>query len=382
MLKSFKYALKPTKSQKALLDKHIDQCRFIYNLALETKRTAWESANIRLGAYELCKQLTDLKEVSPWLKEVNTQSLQQSIIDLEYAYNHYFTTNAKHPCFKKKQFSGSFRVPQKCYLKEDKLSIPKFREGIKIIIHRQPEGVVKSCTITRTSVGKYFVSVLCNIEKDYPELKTICESTLIGIDLGIKTFIVTSENEIFLNPKNLNKVKSKLSFLSRKLFKFKGQKTRIKLSRLHEKVKNKRLDYLHKVSTTLVKNHDSLAVETLKIKNLMQNKKLAFSIADVSWGQFLVLLEYKCKWNGVNLLKIGTFYPSSKTCFSCNSINSKLSLNDRDWICTECGVLHDRDLNAALNIKRQAFNQYLSGTDREIQNELSTIVEVMTSEAY
>lgn len=383
MLKAFKYRLNPTEKQAILLNKHIGANRFIYNLALETKQIAYAGSKHNLSCFELHSQLKDLKEELPWLKEINSQSLQQTITNLDKAYTSFFKGQNSFPKFKKKSNGGSFNIPQRVIVEDEKLNIPKFRKenSIDIILHRPLKGEIRQATISRTPTGKYFVSILCETG-DLNKIKLkIKENTTIGIDLGINNFAVTSNGEVFENPKYLRKAQDKLKFTQSKYSKHKGKKTKDRLVILHEKVSNKRKDYLHKVSTKLVRENQTISLENLNVSGMMKNHKLAQSISDVSWSTFVKMLEYKAEWYGTNILKIGRFEPSSKTCSSCGYINKELTLKDREWKCIKCNSEHDRDVNAAINIKNFSLKNILSGTDRKNHDELPTLVGVMTHEA-
>lgn len=382
MFKAYKYRIYPTKAQAELINKHIGSCRFIYNLALETKQIAYAGNKVNLSCFDLIKQLPDLKKELVWLKEINSQSLQATISNLDTAFTKFFKGQADFPNFKKKTSRQSFNVPQNVTIEDNALIIPKFKKGVDIVLHREFKGTIKQCTISRTPTNKYFASILVDTKIEAPEKKPIAENTTTGIDLGIKSFLVSSDGKEFDNPKYLKKALLKLKFTQRKYSKHKGKHTKIKLAALHEKVANKRKDFLHKVSTQLIKNHDSIAIEDLNIKGMVKNHKLAQSITDVGWGMFCTMLEYKAGWYGNNILKIGRFDPSSKTCNVCGGINKELSLKDREWTCINCGTLLNRDENAAINIKNFALKNHLSEEHRhENQNELPTLVGVMTSEA-
>jgi len=383
VLKAFKYRLNPTKEQTVLLNKHIGATRFLYNLALETKQTAWASNKVNLTRYDLQKQLTDLKSECEWLKEVNSQSLQVALMHLDAAYLLFFKGQNSFPNFKKKSNGGSFNIPQNVLLENGKLIIPKFKKGIDIVLHRETKGTIRQATISRTPTGKYFVSILCETGEAIKPKAKIKESTTIGIDLGIKTYIVASDGKEFDNPKFLRKAQSKLKYVQRKYSKRKGKRTSKKLAILHEKVANQRKDFLHKTSSELIKNHDSLAIEDLAVSNMVKNHKLAQSISDAGWSTFVTMLEYKAEWYGKNILKIGRFEPSSKLHASCGHINKDLTLSDREWVCPKCGEVVFRDVNAAINIKSFALKNHLSAEHRlKNRNELPTLVGVMTSEAH
>lgn len=383
VLKAFKYRIYPTLKQAVLIDRHIGSCRFLYNLALETKQIAYAGSQSNLSCFDLIKQIPDLKKECEWLIEINSQSLQQSINNLDIAYNKFFKGQANFPKFKSKNKSTqSFNIPQSVFIKNSKLSIPKFREGIKITIHRTFEGKIKQATISKTPTGKYFASILVETTDNITPKKKITVENTIGIDLGIKDFLISTNGEKLANPRCLKKSISKLKYIQRKYSKRKGKRTKIKLQKIHEKIANQRKDFLHKVSTKLVKNHDTIAIETLRVKNMLQNHKLAQSINDVSWGAFVAMLEYKAEWYGTNIIKIGTFEPSSKTCSSCGHIKKDLTLSDREWTCESCSTLHDRDENAAKNIKNFALRNYMvQGTSTKNHSELPALVGVLTYEA-
>ena len=384
MLKAFKYRLNPNEEQKVLLNKHVGASRFIYNLALETKQIAYAGNKHNLSCFELHSQLKELKEELLWLKEINSQSLQQAITNLDKAYTAFFKGQNSFPKFKKKSNGGSFNIPQRVKVEKDKLIIPKFtkKNGIDIILHRPLKGDIRQATISKTPTGKYFVSILCETGETNKVKPKIKEETTIGIDLGIKDFVITSDGEVFDNPKYLKKSLDKLKYIQRKYSKNKGKKTKQKLAKLHEKVINKRKDYLHKVSTKLVRENQTIGLETLNVSGMIKNHNLAQSISNVSWSTFVNMLEYKAEWYGTNILKIGRFEPSSKTCSNCGNINKDLTLKDREWTCKGCGTHHDRDINAAINIKNFSLRNILSGTDRKNHDELLTLVKVMTHEAH
>lgn len=381
MLKAFKYKINPTKEQSILLDKHIGASRFVYNLALEVKQMAWAGNKVNLSCFALHSQLKDLKTECEWLKEINSQSLQQSITNLDKAYTAFFKGQNSFPKFKKKSDGGSFNIPQNVLLKNGKLVIPKFKKGIDIILHRPIKGEIRQATISRTPTGKYFVSILCETGEAIKTKAKIRESTTVGIDLGIKTFIVASDGKEFDNPKFLRKAQSKLKYVQRKYSKYKGKRTKNKLAKLHEKVDNQRKDFLHKTSSELIKNHDSLAIEDLNVKGMLANHKLAQSISDAGWSSFITMLEYKADWYSKNILKIGRFEPSSKLHANCGYINKELTLSDREWTCPKCSEVVLRDVNAAINIKSFALRNILSGTDRKNQGKLPTLVGALTLEA-
>lgn len=381
MLKAFKYRIYPTNEQSVLINKHIGSCRFVYNLALECKQTAYISNRTNLSGFELINQLPDLKKECIWLKEINSQSLQQSIINLEKAFTNFFKGQNKYPNFKKKSARQSFNIPANVELIENKVCFPKFKKGVKIVLHRPVKGVIKQATISKTSTEKYFISILCETNEKLQEKSIPTENKTIGIDLGLKSFLVTSNGETFDNPRFLKKSQSKLKYIQSKFSKHKGKRTKLKLASLHEKIANQRKNFLQTTSTKLIRDNQSIAIEDLNIIDMYKNHTLSKSVSDVGWGMFIDMLKYKADWYGNNILQIGRFEPSSKTCSRCGNFNKKLALSDREWICDKCGANHDRDLNASVNIKNFALKNYLSAEHRhENQNELPTMVGVLTSE--
>jgi len=383
MFKAFKYRLYPSEPQKELIAKHIGSSRFVYNLALETKNTAYLGSKHNFSPFDLIKQLPELKKECEWLKEVNSQSLQQSIQNMDIAFKKFFK-GAGFPKFKSKhRGKQSFSIPQNVLVDDNKLVIPKFKEGIDIVLHRPIKGTIKSATISVTPTGKYFVSILVDTNIEMPIKAPIAESTTIGIDLGIKTFLVTSDGLEIENPKNLRKAQSKLKYVQRKYSKNKGNRTKQRIALLHEKVVNKRKDFLHKVSTKLIRENQTIALETLAVSNMVKNHNLAQAISDVSWSTFVSMLEYKADWYGKNILRIGRFSPSSKTCSGCGTINKELTLKDRKWTCPKCNSVLDRDKNASINIKSFALKDKLSVEHTlKNQDELPRLRGVLTSESH
>jgi len=382
MFKAFKYRIFPTEPQKELIAKHIGSSRFVYNLALETKNTAYLGSKHNFSPFDLIKQLPELKKECEWLKEVNSQSLQQSIQNMDIAFKKFFK-GAGFPKFKSKhRGKQSFSIPQNVIVENKKLIIPKFKEGIDIVLHREIKGTIKSATISVTPTGKYFVSILCDTKEELPAKDPIKENSTIGIDLGIKDFAITSEGEVFENPKYLRKAQSKLKYVQRKYSKHKGKRTKKKLSKLYEDVVNKRKDFLHKTSTKLIRENQTICLEDLAVSNMVKNHNLAQAISDVSWSTFVTMLEYKADWYGKNILRIGRFAPSSKTCSCCGYINKELTLKDRKWTCPKCNSVLDRDVNASINIKSFALKNNLSGEHRlKNQDELPRLLGVLTTEA-
>lgn len=383
MLRGLKYRLYPTNSQKELIAKHIGSSRFVYNHALETKITAYIGSKHNFSSFDLIKRLPDLKKEHTWLKEVNSQSLQQAIQNMDIAFKKFFK-GAGFPKYKSKhKGKQSFSIPQNVLVDGNKLVIPKFKEGIEIVLHREIKGIIKSASINVTPTGKYFVSILVDTNAGIPIKAPIKENTTIGVDLGIKNFAITSNSEVFENPKFLRKAQSKLKYVQRKYSKNKGKRTGLRLALLHEKVTNKRKDFLHKVSTKLIRENQTIALETLSVSSMVKNNCLAQAIIDASWSTFVAMLEYKADWYGKNILRIGRFAPSSKTCSCCGFINKGLTLKDREWACPKCFSILDRDINASINIKSFALKNHLSGEHTlKNRNELPVVSGVLTSEVH
>lgn len=376
ILKSYKYRLYPTEEQRVLLAKHFGCSRWIYNYALDKKVKAYQTTKESISRFTIQKDIPKLKqsEETNWLKEVNSQSLQASLENLDKAFTKFFRDKKGFPKFKSKHDNRqSFSAPQNGIVdfETNTISLPKFKNPIKCKLHRKFEGNSKTVTISKTPTGKYFVSVLVEVNKELPKLKPIDENKAVGIDLGIKTFAVLSDGEEIQNPKHLKAALKRLKKQQRRVSKkVKGSNNRKKavkkLAILHENVSNKRNDFLHKVTAKLVSEHDTLCLETLKACNMIKNHKLAQALSDISIGRFNEILEYKAKWNGVNILRIGQFEPSSKMC-TCGAINKELKLSDRVWKCKSCGETHKRDLLAANNIKRFAFVKNNTGGTSEFQ---------------
>jgi len=361
--KSYKFRIEPTSEQIVLLSKHFGACRFVFNRFLHERKEKYLNEKTSLNYYDNARTLTDLKkeEDFDWLKEINSQSLQSAIRNLDSAYKNFFNKQNKFPRFKSKYDKQSFKIPQNALINERKLVIPKFKEGIKINLHRKIEGEILFATITKSTTGKYYVSITCEVNhKPFDKI-----GSKVGIDTGIKDLAILSDGKIYENIKVLKSKLKKLKYQQRQLSKKqKGcnsrQKQKIKLSLTHEKITNIRKDYLHKISTEIVKNHDIISVEDLSVKNMMKNHKLAQSLSDVSLGMFYTMLEYKSKWNDKSFVKIDRFFPSSKTCSNCGWIYQDLNLSIREWTCNSCNEHHDRDLNASKNILKQGIN-ILSG---------------------
>ena len=362
MLRAYKYRIYPTDEQKVLFAKTFGCCRFVYNWALNLRIEAYKSDKRTVPYKEIqdC-MVNELKAEHDWLKEVNSQSLLYSLRNLETAYTNFFrnTKAVGFPRFKSRKSRQSFLCPQHCRVDFERgtITIPKAKD-IPAVLHRKFRGAVKTVTVSMTPSGKYYASVLVDTSIQELQAAEPQEKTTVGIDLGVKSLVVCSDGRTFENPKNLQRSLHRLAMLQKRLSrKQKGSanrdKARVKIARLQEHISNCRKDNLHKITHTLT--HDSqvrtICMEDLNVKGMQRNHHLAQAVVDASFGMFLIMLEYKCRWYGVNLIKIDRFAPSSKTCGKCGHIYKGLKLSERSWTCPECGTHHDRDFNAACNIK-------------------------------
>lgn len=365
ILKAYKFRIEPSKEQKVLLNKHFGSVRFVFNYFLNQRKEQYQSSKKSDNYYTQASKLTELKKLEEtcWLKEINSQTLQSTLKNLEASYLNFFRGTAKFPRFKSKKDKNSFRVPQHISVADGKIHVPKFKEGIKLIEHRELEGEIKQCTFSKSATGKFYVSILVQTVHEQSD-KT---GNVVGIDLGIKDFAITSDGKKFKNNRYTKRYSTQLKkaqqHLSRKQ---KGSRQyenqRLKVAKIHEKITNSRKDTLHKVSHTLVKSYDLIALEDLNVKGMVKNHKLAKHIQDASWGEFVRMLEYKASWNDKTIVRISRWFPSSKSCSECGWINQSLSLRDREWVCEECGCVHDRDVNASINILKEGLRNLSAGT--------------------
>ena len=375
MFKAYKFNIKPNKEQIGLLLKHFGACRFVYNRALARKIELYTKENKKISCFELVKELTPLKkeEEFVWLKEVYTNSLQKSIINLDMAFTKFFKEKKGFPKFKSKNASRqSYQYPQGVKVDQEKqiIKLPKFKKPFKLRGFRKFDGKIKTTTISLESNGKYYVSILIDDGKELPEKVESKKENAIGVDVGIKEFATLSNGDVIANPKHLKAKEKKLAKHQRRLArKTKGsnrrKKQKLRVAKIHKRIANSRLDFLHKTSTDLIRKFDTICVENLNISGMVKNHNLAKAISDCGWGKFREMLNYKAEWYGKNILEIGRFEPSSKVCSCCGSVKTDLQLKDRRWTCIDCGSEHDRDHNAAKNILNFAFQkQNLSPSGR------------------
>ena len=361
MLRAYKYRIYPTNEQKVLFAKTFGCVRYVYNWGLNIKSNLYKEKKESIGAIALINRMvSELKPENEWLKEVNAQSLQMSLRNLDTAYKNFFKKNGRYPTFKSKHDRQSFHNPQHCSVnfKQGVLNIPKAK-NIKIIFHQKFKGdKIHDVTISKEKDGRYYASILVNTFESPLPKKPATSDTTIGIDTGLKTFAVCSNGMEFEAAHFLKGEKRKIKLLSRKLSKKKkGSKafneTKTRIAKVHSKVSRKRLDYLHKITHRLTHENQvsTICVEDLNVKGMVRNKHLAYDISDAGIGMFYTMLAYKCNWYGINLVKIDRFKPSSKQCSCCGYINRTLTLSVRNWTCPECGANHDRDYNASVNIR-------------------------------
>ncbi len=360
MLTAIKVRLYPSNEQQVALSKSFGCARWYWNHALNACIQHYENTGKTLPLKNYKGLLPQLKVEYPWLKsDCYSAVLQCVAINLNKAYANFFEGKAKFPRFKSKNHRQSIQYPQNVTIVKDCLNIPKIGE-VKAVFHRAIEGKIKTVTISKTPTDKYYASIL--VENDGENSQTSGEK-IIGIDLGIKDFAIVHDGEQvakYSNPKHLKRHERNLARKQKKLArKTKGSKSRNKFRKLvakvHERVSNSRQDFLHKLSRRLVNESQVIVVENLNVKGMVRNRKLSKSISDVGWGMFVNFIDYKLKDRNGQLVEIGRFFPSSKTCFCCGHIVDELPLNIREWNCPACKTHHDRDGNASKNIRAEGI---------------------------
>ena len=354
MQKAFKYRIYPTEKQQEFLAQQFGAVRFVYNRFLANRKDEYLNNKKSLNYYDDSKTLTALKQQDSyaWLNDINSQTLQASLRNLEVAYQNFFKKRSKFPRFHAKKNRQCIKIPQNFKIKDNQLFIPKLKTAIKIVLHQPLPEKQTCCFISKTPTEKYFVSFLCEV--DVEQLPK--SNNTIGIDLGIKSLLVCSDGQIVENQRHYRKSEKKLAYQQRQLSKKKlgsnnRNKQRKEVAKINEYIANSRKDYLHKVSRKLIDENQVIIAESLSVKNMMQNHCLAKSIGDASWGELLRQLEYKAKWYGRTFHQIDKFFPSSKTCNGCQFVIDYLPLPIREWECPNCKQHNDRDENAACNIR-------------------------------
>lgn len=366
MLKAYKYRIYPNSEQALAFEKHFGCSRFVFNWALALQKRYYAMFGKSLSRTQIQSQLVKKKKTAKfvWLNEVNSQSLLNALLNVHTAFTNFFKGRAKFPRFKSKKIpQRRYQCPQHCTVNFEQsiINLPKIK-GIKAIFSREFIGKIKTVTVSKTATGKYYASILVENTDSLPTPTTIEPSLTVGIDLGISHLLNLSDGSKFDNPKHLAQASQRLAtqqkIFARKQKQSKNyQQQKLAVARIHEKVKNQRLDLHHQITHRLICENQatSYALEDLAVKNMVKNRKLAKAINDVGWMQFVTLLTYKAKWYGKNVLKVNRFFASSKICSHCHHKLDSLPLQVRKWTCPSCQKEHDRDINASKNIRQQAL---------------------------
>lgn len=375
MKKAYKYELYPNEEQKELFAQYFGSTRFVFNWALDFKKKLYESEKKSISAAKLNVELTKFKKQPEyeWLDDICVAPLQMAIRNCDTAFQNFFRRVKQggtpgFPKFKSKHDSSqSMQYPSGVKVNFDtkQITLPTFSKKVGTVRMgkgRNFEGDIKTCTCSKTSTGRYYISIL--VEDNKPEVtSTIIEPELtLGIDMGLKDYIIDSDGNKVDNPRFFRNNEKRLAVAQRQLSrKQKGSKRRakakLKVAKIYERIRNHRENFIHQLTSKLVSENQATTyvLETLDVKDMQKNHRLAKSIGDASWYEFTRCLEYKAKWNGKNVIKIDRFEPSSKTCHVCGHVKDKLNLSQRTWTCTNCNTKHDRDINAAINIKQMGL---------------------------
>lgn len=356
MYKRLKVKLYPTKNQIEILENHFNGYRFAYNLSLEYKQHLYKYHKINISGFDLQKELFEIRKENDWLSKCKAECIRDAGLNVDKAYKNFFRGKG-FPKYKSKKDEQSFTSYQSINCKGNKLSF--YKNKIKFKTSEKYNELlethkIKQCTFKKDLCGDYWATLLIDTEDTKVLPKT---ENVIGIDLGIKDLIVISEGQVFENKKFLQSNYYKLKRLQRKFAKTKKggknrEKLRIKIAKLCRKIKNQKEHYYHQITNELLRDNQTIVMETLNVKGMMEEKKMSRNISDASWGLLTQTLEYKCKWYGRELIKIDQYYPSSKTCSNCGNVKETLLLSERTYKCDNCGLKIDRDKNAAKNIKQ------------------------------
>lgn len=381
--KAYRFRLLPSCDQEAVFGRWAGARRWVWNHSLARRQAHYRETGRNLTVAELCRELTVLKRQpeTAWLRECNAQSLQQAIRDLDKAFGAFFAKRAKFPRFRsKRRDRPSFRLPAEVRVEGDKLYVPKVGL-VQLVLHRPVEGTVKSATFTQDATGVWYVSLVVHFELPDVAPPPPRPERTVGVDLGLHDLAVQSDGKRVPAPKHYRRAERKLRRLQRHLSRCsngsKGrEQARKAVARQHLRIANQRKDHLHKLSHHLVQQYDAIAVEDLAVSGLAKTK-LSKSVYDAGWGQLRFQLTYKARWAGKYLVTVGRFFPSSRLCGACGAINGGLTLADRIWTCG-CGITHDRDLNAARNIRDHALRLLLADGTSDSQNALRELVSPVT----
>ncbi len=351
--RAYKYRFYPTTKQEKLLVQSFGCVRFVYNDTLRFRTDAYYKDGTSISHSDAEKRIVHLKAQFPFLTEVSNVILQQTLRHQQEAFKNFWAGRAKYPKFKKRNARQSMRLTKSGFrFKDGQLFIAKSKEPLNIRWSQPLSSEPSSITISKDCAGRYFVSMLCEFKaKPMP-----VSNKTVGIDLGLTDLFITSDGKKSGNPRHTLRYQSELAYYQKQLAKKKlgsrnRAKARLKVARIHAKIADCRMDATHKASRTLINENQVVCVESLTVKGMIRNPKLAKHIADANWGEFVRQLEYKSDWSGRTLVKIDRFFPSSKRCSNCGFVHERLPLSIRHWRCPECNVLHDRDINAAINIK-------------------------------